>query len=92
MSHQTGYGIPERGLMELCIWSCTWNWEFIINIKWNRVSFESTDKAACEWTEYEGGSAGRNGSGEEVLAFLSKWAIMLKAADGLVDAWSRFSV
>jgi hypothetical protein len=59
-------------------------------------------RIACEWVEYESAMID-NGSIqedrrpkipalEEVLAFLPEWAVVTKAADGLVEAWVPFSV
>ncbi|KAK2462931.1 hypothetical protein APHAL10511_005129 [Amanita phalloides] len=60
-------------------------------------------RVACEWAEYESGMIGMesNGTGflnpsipalEEVFRFLPQWAVVSKAADGLVEAWSEFTV
>ncbi|KAF8627744.1 hypothetical protein AX17_006112 [Amanita inopinata Kibby_2008] len=63
-------------------------------------------RVACEWAEYESGMAGldlnemqrggylnpRMPALEEVFKFLPQWAIVSKAADGLVEAWSEFEV
>ena len=63
-------------------------------------------RVACEWAEYESGIVGldlnelvkegyRNPkipALEEVFRFLPQWAIVSKAADGLVEAWSEFAV
>ena len=67
-----------------------------------------TGRIACEWVEYESGNLDngdgqwdlRSGGGErakipafeEVLAFLPEWAVASKTTDGLVEAWSPFSV
>ncbi|RXW23698.1 hypothetical protein EST38_g2170 [Candolleomyces aberdarensis] len=59
-------------------------------------------RIACEWVEYESAMID-NGSIqedrrpkipalEEVLTFLPEWAVVTKAADGLVEAWAPFSV
>ena len=67
-----------------------------------------TGRIACEWVEYESGNLDNGDgqwdlqSGgderakipafEEVLAFLPEWAVASKTTDGLVEAWSPFSV
>ncbi|KIL64017.1 hypothetical protein M378DRAFT_24781 [Amanita muscaria Koide BX008] len=61
-------------------------------------------RVACEWSEYESGMVGLDlneirGVGylnprmpalEESLRFLPQWAVVSKAGDGLVEAWSEF--
>lgn len=67
-----------------------------------------TGRIACEWVEYESANLDngdgqwdlqRDGDErakipalEEVLAFLPEWAVVSKTTDGLVEAWSPFSV
>jgi hypothetical protein len=63
-------------------------------------------RVACEWVEYESGMVGLDPSRskepgylnpkipalEEIFRFLPQWAIVSKAADGLVEGWSEFGV
>ena len=63
-------------------------------------------RVGCEWAEYESGIVGLDLNGlekegyrnpkipalEEVFRFLPQWAIVSKAADGLVEAWSDFAI
>ncbi|KAJ3524153.1 hypothetical protein NMY22_g11128 [Coprinellus aureogranulatus] len=59
-------------------------------------------KIACEWAEYQSGMVDNGSLGfdeqpkipalEEVLTFLPEWAVVTKAADGLVEAWVPFVV
>ncbi|KAJ3501617.1 hypothetical protein NMY22_g18864 [Coprinellus aureogranulatus] len=59
-------------------------------------------KVACEWAEYQSGMVDNGSLGsdeqpkipalEEVLTFLPEWAVVTKAADGLVEAWVPFVV
>jgi len=63
-------------------------------------------RVACEWAEYESGMLGldlnkleREGymnpkipALEEIFRLLPQWAIVSKAADGLVEAWTEFVI
>jgi hypothetical protein len=96
-SLQTGYEMPAAGVSSVLLWSRSWDREFIVDVGWNQDS-SLTGKVACEWSEYKSGTAGGVGTGgripafEEVVAFLPQWAVASKTDDGLVEAWSKFSV
>ncbi|GBE82458.1 Vacuolar membrane protease [Sparassis crispa] len=99
-----GYAMPPEGVRELRLWSRTWDRVFEVELWWEEAEdgygeapFEG--RAACEWAEYASGAAGGvAGAGgripalEEVKMFLPVWALPTKTADGLVEAWTKFSV
>ncbi|TFK50887.1 Zn-dependent exopeptidase [Heliocybe sulcata] len=96
---QPGYGISEKGLVDVRLWSREWDEAFRVEVGWD-LERGLEGRVACEWAEYESGTAGtglpNNGASipalEEALAFLPQWAVLTKANDGLVEAWERFVV
>lgn len=102
---QPGYEIPESGIQELRLWSRTWDKEFTVELAWDETDSPMHGRAACEWAEYASGTAGREEESdavimrgatipafEEVKQFLPVWAIPTKLQDGLVEAWTEFSL
>ncbi|KAH9949297.1 hypothetical protein B0H21DRAFT_147569 [Amylocystis lapponica] len=98
-----GYEIPKEGATEIRLWSRTWDNEFVVEFGWEGTDDGTMDgRAACEWAEYASALAGGGGGGgtssaripalEEVKQFLPLWALPTKMTDGLVEAWSSFSV
>lgn len=96
--HLTGGNeFPKGGVSLLQLWSRTWDREFNVDVQWTSDSTQQ-GRVACEWVEYESGTAGTGISEgtipafEEVLRFLPKWAVVSKTTDGLVEALGAFSV
>ncbi|KAJ6618853.1 hypothetical protein B0H10DRAFT_1794655 [Mycena sp. CBHHK59/15] len=91
-----GFSGPKEGFTALRLWSRTWDRKFVVDVEWEgEPALEG--RVACEWAEYESGSAGVDTTGkipalEEVLAFLPRWAVVTKMNDGLVEAWASFAV
>ncbi|KDQ61255.1 hypothetical protein JAAARDRAFT_191351 [Jaapia argillacea MUCL 33604] len=91
---QSGYPISPEGLEELRLWSRDWEKKFFVEGFGGRAS--------CSWAEYESGMAGvelpddarraRILAYEEVLAFLSTWAVATKRADALVEVSVPFRI
>jgi hypothetical protein len=94
---QPGYDVISKGLQEVYLWSRAWDREFVVDVS-GEEGKTINGSIACEWTEYESGVAGGKSTGgkipayEEVLAFLPRWAVASKFDDGLVEAWTKFSV
>jgi len=101
-----GYEMPREGVKELRLWSRSWDKAFVVEFGWEAKEddpdFEVMGgRAACEWAEYASASAGGNSpvsqSGlipalEEVKAFLPLWSLPTKATDGLIEAWTKFTI
>lgn len=106
-TQQDGHEIPPEGINLLFLWSRTWDRNFEVKVTFGLEGVDPTPtlsgRLACEYSEYLSGIAGANGverleSGgripafEETLRFLPKWAVVTKAADGLVEVWRDFSL
>ncbi|TFY65290.1 hypothetical protein EVJ58_g2077 [Rhodofomes roseus] len=98
-----GYEMPEEGVRDIKLWSREWEREFRVEVGWKGDSEDGFvqdtmgGRAACEWAEYASASDGMGQNGlipalEEVKAFLPLWAQPTKTTDGLVEAWTRFSI
>lgn len=96
-----GYGIKEKGINQVSLWSRTWGRKFIVDVEWKGTDDSSDSpvkgRVACEWVEYESGSVGLGSGGkipafEEVLTYMPKWATPTKRTDGLVEAWGNFVI
>ncbi|KAJ7137774.1 hypothetical protein C8R44DRAFT_660823 [Mycena epipterygia] len=87
---------PPEGVVDLQLWSRTWDRTFTVDVDWEGDS-ALEGRVACEWAEYESGSIGVDTSGkipalEEVLTFLPSWATVTKMSIGLVEVWGSFSI
>lgn len=106
-TQQDGYDVPPEGITTLLLWSRTWDRNFEVEVTFGLEGVDPaptlSGKLACEYSEYVSGIAGAGGTGklenagripayEEVLRFLPKWAVVTKAADGLVEVWRSFSL
>jgi len=103
-THQDGYDIPSEGITTLLLWSRTWDRDFELEVTFGPEGLDPepllSGKLACEYSEYASGIAGaarvwRDGripAFEEVLRFLPMWAVVTKAADGLVEVSRSFSL
>jgi hypothetical protein len=98
---QPSFPLPAEGVNQVNLWSRTWARKFVVDAEWKLEAGDTEGvkgRVACEWAEYESGSAGGGGSGgripalEEVLAFLPRWALATKRMEGLVEAWTTFEV
>ncbi|KAI0753377.1 hypothetical protein C8Q80DRAFT_1151837 [Daedaleopsis nitida] len=97
MRLQGGYVMPPEGVAEVRLWSRTWGREFVVEVGWDAGEGEDerfSGRAACEYAEYASGlggpESGRIPAFEEVKQFLPLWALPTKAADGLVEVWTKF--
>ena len=94
--------VGTRGIMELILWSRTWDREFVVDFKWSsRTGLPMSGRVGCEWAEYEsaaidhgtgGGVSGKIPAFEEVLMYLPEWVVSSKQDDGLVEVFAPFSV
>ena len=104
-TQQDGYEIPPEGITTLFLWSRTWDRNFEVEVTFGPEGVDPapplSGKLACEYSEYASGIAGAGRVGrvegripafEEVLRFLPKWAVVTKAADGLVEVSRSFSL
>ena len=106
-TRQDGYEIPAEGITTLFLWSRTWDRNFEVEVTFGPEDVDPapplSGKLACEYSEYLSGIAGADGMGraekegripafEEMLRFLPKWAVVTKAADGLVEVSRSFSL
>lgn len=104
---QDGYEIPPEGITTLFLWSRTWDRNFEVEVTFGPEGLDPapplSGRLACEYSEYASGIAGAGMTGrpdhegripafEEMLRFLPKWAVVTKAADGLVEVSRRFSL
>jgi hypothetical protein len=102
---QVRYPISDLGTNQIRLWSRTWNRVFFVEVEhpqWPRRGLRA--RAACDWNEYESGIIGMDNdpkSGrthgkipayEEVLRWLPKWAVVVKADDGLVEAVQEINI
>lgn len=106
-TQQDGYDIPPEGITTLFLWSRTWDRNFEVEVTFGPEGVDPapplSGKLACEYSEYASGIAGASGveslrnegripAFEEMLRFLPKWAVVTKAADGLVEVSRSFSL
>jgi hypothetical protein len=106
-TQQDGYEIPPEGITTLILWSRTWDRNFEVEVTFGPEGVDPepplSGKLACEYSEYASGMTGAGGVGklerqgripafEEMLGFLPKWAVVTKAADGLVEVSRSFSL
>jgi len=103
-TQQDGYEIPPEGITTLLLWSRTWDRNFEVEVTLGPEGLDPepplSGKLACEYSEYASGIAGAGGvehggripAFEEMLRFLPKWAVVTKAADGLVEVSRSFSL
>lgn len=106
-TQRDGYEIPSEGISSLFLWSRTWDRNFEVEVTFGPEGVvpapSLSGKLACEYSEYASGIAGSGGlvrlekegripAFEEVLRFLPKWAVVTKAADGLVEVSRSFSL
>ena len=103
-TQQDGYEIPPEGITTLFLWSRTWDRNFKVEVTFGPEGLDPepplSGRVACEYSEYASGMAGAGGVGrggripayEEVLRFLPMWAVVTKAADGLVEVSRSFSL
>ncbi len=101
---QSGYGMISNGVQILRLWSRTWDRNFTALVSWDAndgVGAEAglSGRVACEWSEYASGMVGMDVTNataipayEEILSFLPPWAISTKTTDGLMEAWTNFTV
>ncbi|KAF8161605.1 hypothetical protein B0H34DRAFT_796364 [Crassisporium funariophilum] len=98
---QEVYPVPPEGLNSLWLWSRTRDERTTVEVGWKEdgSSLGLSGRVACEYAEYESGTAGSetNSSGtipafEEVLIYLPKWSAASKLSDGLVEVWGTFTV
>ena len=102
-----GYEVPPEGITTLFLWSRTWDRNFEVEVTFGPEGVDPapplSGKLACEYSEYASGIAGTGGTKrlenegripgfEEMLRFLPKWAVVTKAADGLVEVSRSFSL
>ncbi|TFK21946.1 putative zinc metalloprotease [Coprinopsis marcescibilis] len=97
-----------NGLKEIRLWSRTWDRVWEVDVDWETPLETGDEEGqlsgsiACEWAEYQSGMVD-NGSLasdkqaripalEEALSFLPEWAVVTKAADGLVEASVPFTL
>lgn len=106
-TQQDGYETPPEGITALFLWSRTWDRDFEVEVTFGPEGVDPapslSGKLACEYSEYLSGIAGAGKVGrpdkegripgfEEMLRFLPKWAVVTKAADGLVEVSRSFSL
>ena len=106
-TQRDGYEVPPEGINTLFLWSRTWDRDFEVKVTFGLEGVDPapslSGKLACEYSEYLSGIAGagagvglenwgRIPSFEETLRFLPKWAVVTKAADGLVEVWRSFAL
>ncbi|KAJ7749539.1 hypothetical protein DFH07DRAFT_828727 [Mycena maculata] len=85
-----------KGVTSLTLFSRTWDRTFTVDVEWEGDA-ALAGRVACEWAEYESASVGVATTGripalEEVITFLPRWAVVSKAAVGLVEAWASFAI
>jgi hypothetical protein len=105
-SQQGSYEITPEGINQINLWSRRWDRNFTVAVSWDQNDGVQGDtlsgRAACEWSEYSSGMVGMEEAKlpnvtmipayEEVLTYLPAWAVSTKTDDGLMEAWTRFSV
>ena len=106
-TQEDGYEVPPEGVTTLFLWSRTWDRNFEVEVTFGPEGVDPapplSGKLACEYSEYASGIAGTGGTKrlenegripafEEMLRFLPKWAVVTKAADGLVEVSRSFSL
>lgn len=101
---QAGYEIPSGGINSLRLWSRIWDRNFTVAVVWDANDGVGADvglsgRVACEWSEYGSAMVGmdtRNATTipayEEILTFLPAWAVSTKTTDGLLEAWTNFTI
>lgn len=101
---QAGYGVTSTPIQILRLWSRAWERNFTTLVTWDPndgVGEEAglSGRVACEWSEYASGMVDMDMTNattipayEEILSFLPPWAISTKTTDGLMEAWTNFTV
>ncbi|KDR83005.1 hypothetical protein GALMADRAFT_57870 [Galerina marginata CBS 339.88] len=87
--------VGPKGVKDVRLWSRTWENEFRVDVDWANGTHRGetvgmNGRIACEWEV--GDTTPKIPALEEVLAFLPEWATVSKFGDGLVEAWTKFSV
>lgn len=96
--------MPSGGLTALRLWSRTWDRNFTTAVTWDVDDGVGADvglsgRVACEWSEYASGMTGMDmvnattiPAYEEILSYLPAWAVSTKTTDGLMEAWTSFTI
>lgn len=98
---QPGMEISRDGVKVVKLWSRTWDAKWTVDVNTARqvsdgfpmltmrVADKIKGRVACEYSEM---SDGKIPALEEVITFVPKWVAVTKADDGLVEAYSNFSI
>ncbi|EKM76026.1 hypothetical protein AGABI1DRAFT_122907 [Agaricus bisporus var. burnettii JB137-S8] len=65
---QPPYGIHDKGIREVRLWSRDWDKSFVVNVEWRDymgLGEGLEGRIACEWAEYASASAGVPGQGDD---------------------------